>query len=122
MATLYEQIGGQPAVDALVEQFYAKMLSDPRTKEFFRVVNMDNLKRLQKQWWAVRTGSVNVYYEGRDMHAGHTGMSMQEDLLQYIKVHILLQSARELGMPENLVAALGTIWDGQKYDIVGVEE
>ena len=33
--TLYEQLGGAPAVDAAVDVFYRKVLSDDRVSQFF---------------------------------------------------------------------------------------
>ena len=119
MASPFEQVGGQAAVNALIDRFYEHMLSDPKTKDFFRGVNMDRLKGLQKQWWAVALGATGVTYEGRDMHTGHIGLNISAELYEYIKVHILMQSARELHVPENFVLALGGIWDAEAGGIIG---
>ncbi|MGB1061385.1 MAG: truncated hemoglobin, partial [Ketobacter sp.] len=40
MSTLYEKIGGEPAVDAAVDLFYKKVLADERIKHFFEGVDM----------------------------------------------------------------------------------
>jgi hemoglobin len=37
MASLYEEIGGESAVDAAVDNFYVKVLADDRTKDFFLI-------------------------------------------------------------------------------------
>ena len=47
MSTLYEKIGGEPAVDAAVELFYVKVLADDRIKHFF--VNTDMKRQLEKE-------------------------------------------------------------------------
>jgi hypothetical protein len=38
--TIYEQIGGAPAVEAAVNLFYQKVLADQRIAHFFNDVNM----------------------------------------------------------------------------------
>jgi len=40
MTSLYERIGGEAAIDAAVELFYQKVLSDDRIKHFFSDVDM----------------------------------------------------------------------------------
>ena len=42
MGTLFEQIGGEPAVDAAVDLFYRKVLADDRIKEFFNDIDMSS--------------------------------------------------------------------------------
>lgn len=39
--SLYERIGGQPAVDAAVNLFYKKVLADSRICKFFDSTNME---------------------------------------------------------------------------------
>ena len=41
MATLYERLGGQAAIDAAVDIFYRKMLADDRVNYFFDNTDMD---------------------------------------------------------------------------------
>lgn len=48
MSSLYEQIGGQPAVKAAVDLFYRKVLTDDRISEFFDGVDMDRQIAKQK--------------------------------------------------------------------------
>ncbi|MDZ4290118.1 MAG: hypothetical protein U0984_19280, partial [Prosthecobacter sp.] len=47
-ASIYQQIGGQAAIDAAVEIFYVKVLADERVKYFFDDVSMIKQKRKQK--------------------------------------------------------------------------
>ena len=41
MASLYERLGGDAAVNAAVDIFYRKVLSDDRVNDFFDGVDMD---------------------------------------------------------------------------------
>ena len=57
MTTLFDRLGGQAAIDAFVPLFYEKVLADDRINQFFRGVNMDRLREMQKRllnnglWW-----------------------------------------------------------------------
>ena len=46
--SVYEKIGGAPAVDAAVDIFYRKVLADDRINEFFDTVDMEGQHAKQK--------------------------------------------------------------------------
>ena len=46
MATLFERIGGEGAVDASVELFYSKVLSDIRVNGFFTKTDMNHQRQV----------------------------------------------------------------------------
>lgn len=68
--SLYERLGGEPAVSAAVDIFYRKVLSDDRISHFFDDTDMDQQIAKQKAFLTVAFGGPNAY-TGRDMKAGH---------------------------------------------------
>jgi hemoglobin len=70
MSSLYEQLGGQPAVDAAVDIFYRKVLSDDRISDFFEGVDMDRQIGKQKAFLTMAFGGPHNY-TGQDMRNGH---------------------------------------------------
>jgi hemoglobin len=46
--TLYERLGGEAAIAAVVEKFYELMLDDERVKHFYEAVDLGKLKCRQK--------------------------------------------------------------------------
>ena len=44
--SLYERLGGKPAIEAVVNEFVTRTTTDPRIKERFFNVDADNLKKL----------------------------------------------------------------------------
>ena len=56
MTTLYEQIGGQPAVEKLVKAFYKNVLSDPLLSPFFQTISLGKLERMQIAFFSVALG------------------------------------------------------------------
>lgn len=70
MSSLYERIGGQAAVDAAVELFYRKVLSDDRISRFFDGVDMEAQANKQKGFLTMVFGGPNNY-TGLNMREGH---------------------------------------------------
>lgn len=70
MATLYEQLGGEPAIAAVTEDFYRRVLSDERIAGFFDDVDMDRQVAKQKAFLTMVLGGPNTY-TGQDMRNGH---------------------------------------------------
>ena len=69
-ASIYERLGGQPAIDAAVELFYKKVLADKKVNHFFEDVNMNRQKNKQKQFLAAAFGGPNPW-KGKDMRSAH---------------------------------------------------
>jgi hemoglobin len=76
--SLFERLGGRPAITAVVDEFVNRTTADPRIK--FRFFNTDpaNLKRLLTEFVCLATGG-GVAYTGRDMATTHAGMDLVDD-------------------------------------------
>src|SRR6478752_3637113 len=70
MASVYEQIGGAPAVEAAVDTFYRKVLADDRIARFFDDVDMERQATKQKAFLTMVMGGP-AHYTGLDMRKGH---------------------------------------------------
>lgn len=68
--TIYDRIGGQAAVDAAVDIFYRKVLSDPLISEFFVDTDMDEQRTKQKAFLTMVFGGPNSY-TGKDLRSAH---------------------------------------------------
>jgi hemoglobin len=68
--SLYEQIGGEAAVNAAVDIFYRKVLSDDRINAFFDDVDMEKQAAKQKAFLTMAFGGPHNY-TGLDMRKGH---------------------------------------------------
>jgi hemoglobin len=73
--TLYERLGGQGAITAVVDSFVALVAADTRINAFFRGVDIPNLKRLLVEQICQATGGPCTY-TGRSMREAHTGMNL----------------------------------------------
>src|SRR6202041_3517646 len=75
--TIYEAIGGDTAVVAVVDDFYGRVLADPDLAGFFAGTNMARLKGRQVEFFAAALGGPDPYTGApmRQVHQGR-GISM----------------------------------------------
>eukprot|EP01084_Bolivina_argentea_P258974 436813_1 len=68
--SLYERVGGESALDKLVQAFYKRVLADPALAHFFTEIDM--LKQLEKQKRYLRYSlGGSTKYGGRAMYQAH---------------------------------------------------
>ena len=77
MASLFDRLGGEPAISAVVDKFYEYMLVDPITKHFFETIDMKKQAERQKQFIILVTGGPNKY-EGVDMKEAHAKIKIDQ--------------------------------------------
>lgn len=104
--SIYEKIGGEPAVSAAVDLLYKKMLADPFLMPFFDGVSMSTLHR--KQAWFLTT-LLKGESVGADsyMRMSHRRLvdrkGLSDEHFDAVTVH-LEDSLRELDVPESFIA------------------
>src|SRR3954467_2527087 len=116
---LYEQLGGEAAVDAAVDVFYRKVLSDDRISEFFEGVDMDRQAAKQKAFLTMAFGGPHNY-TGKDMRSGHArlvAMGLNDSHFDAVVEH-LAGTLRELGVGEAEIAQVGAIAESTRNDVL----
>ncbi len=101
MPTLYEQLGGAPAVNKAVDIFYDKLLADDRVKHFFNGVDMPKQIGKQKIFLAYAFGGP-VNYTGKDMRAAHKHLDINEEHFGAVAEH-LAATLKELDVPQDQI-------------------
>jgi hemoglobin len=105
--SLYERLGGQPAITAVVDQFVANVAADKRINTFFANTDIPGLKsKLVDQVCQASGGPCT--YTGKDMKTVHQGMGIKE--------------ADFSALVEDLVAALDQfkVPDKEKEELLGL--
>lgn len=118
--TLFEQLGGEAAVDAAVDVFYRKVLSDYRINRFFDGADMDTLAAKQKAFLTMAFGGPNNYSgkDMRDAHAKFVKMGLDDSHFDAV-VENLAETLIELGVSQELIAQVGAIAETTRADILG---
>jgi len=73
--TIYERIGGFSTVQALVEDFYERVLRIESLRHYFAGVDMSNLVRHQTDFFCMVLGGP-VRYSGRQLREAHRHLSI----------------------------------------------
>ncbi|MCB1533108.1 MAG: group 1 truncated hemoglobin [Alphaproteobacteria bacterium] len=116
--SLFEKIGGKPAVDAAVDLFYEKVLADPRINHFFTDVDMTRQRSHQKAFLAYAFGGMESY-EGRSMREAHKHLDLNEEHFGAVAEH-LQATLEELGVPEDLTGEVMTIAANTHDDVLNL--
>ncbi|MFP2932975.1 group I truncated hemoglobin [Pyxidicoccus sp. 3LG] len=117
--SVYEQIGGEPAMAAAVEVFYRKVLEDDRISHFFEDVDMERQSAKQKAFLTMVTGGPS-HYSGKDMRAGHAPLvkrGLNDTHFDAVAGH-LKDTLEELGVPAPLVAKVLAIAESARADVL----
>lgn len=100
--TLYDQLGGAPAIEAVVDSFYQKILADDSISHFFAGMDMADQRKKQVLFVAFATGGAPKY-PGRAMRATHKHLALTDDHFDAV-AHHLAATLREFSVPEHLVS------------------
>jgi hemoglobin len=104
MTSIYEQIGGQEALIAVVDDFYDRVLADPELAVFFNGTNMPRLKGMQVEFFAAALGGPDEY-RGRSMKDVHRGRGIGQRHFDLVAGH-LSGALGAAGVPPETVAAI----------------
>ena len=102
--TIYEQIGGRDAVEAVVDDFYDRVLSDDRLAGFFEGMDMQELRAHQVQFISSVAGGP-VEYTGGDMREAHAHLDIDDGDYDAVCDH-LERALRENDVGDDNVEAI----------------
>jgi hemoglobin len=117
--SLYEQIGGEKAIEAAVDLFYKKVLADDRVNGFFKGVDMDRQRAMQKGFLTFAFGGPNAY-AGRDLRAAHAHLVARglSDKHFDIIIEHLGATLKELGVKDELIAKAAEVANSVRKDVL----
>lgn len=118
--SLYEQLGGEAAVNAAVDIFYRKVLADNRINKFFDGVDMDKQASKQKAFLTMVFGGPNNY-TGKDMRDGHAHLVKRglNDSHFDAVVENLGATLKELGVSDDRIGQVAAIAETTRNDVLG---
>lgn len=119
-ASLFDQLGGEAAVNAAVDIFYRKVLNDDRINRFFEGVDMEKQAAKQKAFLTMAFGGPHNY-TGQDMRRGHAHLverGLNDSHFDAV-VEDLADTLRELGVGDDLIAQVAAIAESTRNDVLG---
>jgi len=118
--TLYEQLGGEAAVNAAVDIFYRKVLNDHRINRFFDGVDMTKQAAKQKAFLTMAFGGPHNY-TGEDMRKGHAHLvklGLDDSHFDAV-IENLGATLVELNVAQALIAQVAAIGESTRNDVLG---
>ena len=70
--TLYERLGGDPAIQGVVDKMYEGIFTDAELDDFFRKTDKEHQKKQQHDFLTTVTGGPDIY-KGKNMLDAHKG-------------------------------------------------
>jgi hemoglobin len=102
--SIYHRIGGYPALEVVVEDFYCRVLDDEHLSGFFTGTNMNRLKGKQVEFFAAALGGPQPY-TGAPMKQVHQGRGITMHHFNLVAGH-LTDSLCAAGVPEGTIAEI----------------
>lgn len=116
--SLYERLGGKPAIVAVVDQFVGNVAGDARIGHFFATTEPVAFKASLVEQLCEATGGP-CKYKGRDMRTAHKGLGITDADFSAL-VEDLATALDEKGVDPKEKEELLGILAPMKVDIVGV--
>lgn len=118
--SLYERLGGDAAVRAVVIKMYEKILEDQELAPFFENIDVDRLRHSQSAFVTHAFGGPN-HYTGKSMRASHKNAvehGLNDMHFNRVAAH-LKDSMMELSVPAPLIEEALAIVESTRADVLG---
>jgi hemoglobin len=116
-STIYNEIGGAPAVTAVVDAFYERLVDDTDLAPYFAGKDMARLEAHQRALVTVALGGTSEEYNGKMMHPAHAGLAITGQALDKVLDH-LLAVLTDVGVPPVTSAKILAILEPLRTDVV----
>lgn len=114
--SLYDRLGGKPAIQAVVDDFIGNVAADSRINGFFANANIPRLNTMLVNQICEATGGP-CKYTGASMKTAHTGMGIQSKDFNAL-VDDLVKTLNKFNVPEKEKGELLGALASMKGDIV----
>ncbi len=114
--SVYDEIGGAPAVKAAVTVFYDRVTADPELAQWFEGVDLRRLKAHQRAFLASALGGPELF-SGRGLDAAHADLRITPEAFDAVVEHLAV-TLHDLGASDDIVGRVRVRLEGLRGDIV----
>ncbi|WP_433206487.1 group I truncated hemoglobin [Nocardia sp. CA-107356] len=111
--SIYEQIGGTPAITLVVSHFYKLVLADDALKDKFDSVDLERLKKRQVEFFAAVLGGPDPY-TGASMKNVHQHLGVTTEQFGLVAGHLtaaLLAAGVSQATTGEIICGIGQLAD-----------
>jgi hemoglobin len=106
-SSIYEIIGGEAALEPVVDDFYDRVLADPELRGFFAGTSMTRLKGRQVEFLAAALGGPRPY-TGASLPDAHRGRGIQQAHFDLVAGH-LVTALQAAGVPADVIDQIAAV-------------
>lgn len=114
--TLFERLGGEPAIKAAMRVFFDRVFADPELAPIFERVNKPHHVSSVGKFVAAATGGPEAW-TGRDMDAAHRRVRITQEQFERVAGH-LAAALDELDVPSEAASEVLTVVGSLEPQIV----
>ena len=118
--TIFEQIGGEKALETAVVIFYNKVQSDNKVNHFFRWIDMETQYKKMQMFLSFAFGGPIIYH-GKSMGKAHKHLhqyGLKDEHFDAVIAH-LTATLQEINVPDDLIEKAASIAESNRKDILG---
>jgi hemoglobin len=104
MDSIFDEIGGQTALEAAVQRFYERVTADPVLASFFQGMDLRRLKAHQVAFLGQAIGGP-IRYNGTGMQRAHAHLSIEQRHFDAV-AHHLAGTLQEFAVPDALIGSI----------------
>ena len=86
--SLFDKLGGTKSIEAVVDEFYKRVLADTELRPFFAKTNMTWLRMRQVQFFTQALGGPALY-KGKGMKEAHAKMTIGQHHFDLVALHLV---------------------------------
>ena len=86
--SLFDKLGGTKSIEAVVDEFYKRVLADTELKPFFAETNMTWLRMRQVQFLTQALGGPALY-KGKGMKEAHAKVTIGQHHFDLVAMHLV---------------------------------
>jgi hemoglobin len=107
MQSLYQRLGGDEAIQSVVDGFYERVMADPTLAPFFAGTTMSRQRRHLAGFVAAATGG--PAYRGRSMRAAHQHLGIEQRDFEAVAGHLVAELGSHCVDSEMIAELVGAI-------------
>ncbi|MCA1682945.1 MAG: group 1 truncated hemoglobin [Actinobacteria bacterium] len=118
VSSLYEHIGGAPALTTLVDRFYEHLWADSSLNKYFVGIDRNELKAHQRMFLNLALGG-GEFYTGKPLKEAHQDLRIDDAAFDKVAEHLRI-TMRELEIDEPAIAIIDGAVKGFRRSVVTV--
>ena len=114
---MYRQVGGEAGMKVLVDNFYARLWSDPSLDRYFEGIDGEALKKHQAMFLTYVLGGGGAAYEGQPLGSAHADLKITDEAFDTVADHLLM-TLEELDIDRPLIRIIMGFVEGARPQVV----